>query len=254
MILVFSGTKDGREIVYKLRDKDYKLIVTTATDFGKSLYEEEIGLRVISKRLDYYEMINLIKENSIKLVIDATHPYAEKVSENIFKSCKYLGIELFRYQRKESSLDEFNNVIEWVNDYEAAANRLGEIEGNILLTTGSKTLDVFVNKVESERLYPRILPSSEILKKCEDLGMKPSNIISMQGPFTKEMNIELIKKYDIDILVTKESGKVGGTSQKVEAAKQMGIPVIIISRPEINQEFVFESIDELIDKVCEING
>ena len=76
----------------------------------------------------------------------------------------------------------------------------------------------------------------------------------MQGPFSKEMNIEIIKKYDIDMLVTKDSGKVGGTIEKLEAAKEMGIPVIIISRPQNKEESFFESAQELIDKVSEING
>ena len=147
MILVLSGTKDGREIVYRLRDRGFNLIVTTATDYGKSLYEEENGLRVINERLDYGEMMELIKENSVKLVIDATHPYAEKVSENITKACKDLNIRYIRYQRKESGLDRFLDMIKWTKDYNEAAEELIEIEGNILLTTGSKTLHIFTNKI-----------------------------------------------------------------------------------------------------------
>lgn len=254
MILVLSGTKDGREIVYKLKDKGYDLIVTTATAYGKSLYEEGHGLKVISKRFDYEGMKILLEHNPIKLAIDATHPYADKVSENIFKACKDLDIGYIRYQRKESGLEEYQDIIQWVNDYEEAARRLSETEGNILLTTGSKTLEIFTGQNSSSRLYPRILPTSNILKKCEELGFKPSNIIAMQGPFSKAMNIEIIIKYDIDILVTKDSGKVGGTVEKLEAAKEMNIPVIIISRPHNKEKSVFDSVDELVDKVSEIYG
>lgn len=254
MILVLSGTKDGREIVYKLRDRDFDLIVTTATEYGKSLYNEDKGLKVISQRLDYNEMVKVIKENSISLVIDATHPYADKVSHNISRACNDTEIPCIRYQRKKSSIDELNYRVQWVSGYADAAMKLYKTKGNILLTTGSKTLNVFTSKISPERLYSRILPTSSILKKCEDLGFKPSNLIAMQGPFTKEMNIELIKKYNIDILVTKDSGKVGGTIEKIEAAKEMNIPVMIILRPEITGEVVFDDIDKLVDKVCEIDG
>lgn len=254
MILVLSGTKDGREIVYKLRDKGFNLVVTTATCYGKSLYNEEKGLLVISERLDYDGMIKLIKENSIKLAIDATHPYADKVSENINKACNDISIPYIRYQRKKSSLSEYDHMITRAMDYEEAAKILANFEGNALLTTGSKTLHIFSSRVKLERLYPRLLPTCDVLKKCENLGFKPSNIIAMQGPFTRQMNIEIIKKYDIDILVTKDSGKVGGTIQKLEAAKQVGIPVIIISRPEEKQESAFNDIHKLLDKVSEIYG
>lgn len=254
MILVLSGTKDGREVVYRLRDKGFKLIVTTATDYGKSLYEEGNGLEVISKRLDYLEMIKLIKDNSIKLAVDATHPYADKVSFNILEACKHSSIKYIRYQRKESGLDKFLDIIEWVKDYDEASERLVKTEGNILLTTGSKTLEVFSNKVPLERLYPRVLPTSNVIKKCEEIGFKPSNIIAIQGPFSKEMNVEIMRKYNIRILVTKDSGRVGGTTEKLEAAKEMEVPVVMISRPEVKQETYFESIDELVDKVSEIYG
>lgn len=257
MILVLSGTKDGREIVYKLRDKGFNLIVTTATEYGKSLYDSSSmnsSLKIISDRLDYNGMVDLINENSISLVVDATHPYADKVSQNISKVCSDIGTKYIRYQRKKSNLDEFSDIIQWVDSYEDAAEKTNNAEGNILLTTGSKTLDIFTSKISPERLYPRVLPSSSILKKCEELGFKASNIIAIQGPFTREMNVELLKKYDIDMLVTKDSGKIGGTIEKLEAAKKLNIPVIIISRPKVIEGLVFDSIDRLLDKVCEING
>ncbi|WP_432401680.1 precorrin-6A reductase [Wukongibacter sp. M2B1] len=254
MILVLSGTKDGREIVYGLLDKGYNLLVTTATGYGKSLYEEKSRLRVVSERLDYDGMVKLIEDNSVKLAIDATHPYADKVSDNIHKVCNDLKLKYLRYQRKESILDNFTDIIEWAMDYNDAAKKLIGAKSNVLLTTGSKTLEIFSDKVPVERLYARILPNSGILKKCEDIGLKPSNIIAMQGPFSKEMNMEIIKKYNIDILVTKDSGKVGGTIEKFEAAKEMGIPVIVISRPRLKESTVLNNIDDLIFKVSELYG
>ncbi|QIB26434.1 cobalt-precorrin-6A reductase [Caloranaerobacter azorensis] len=255
MILILSGTKDGREIAYILYKKNYPLIVTTATDYGKYLIKKYGDLEVYSKKLNYEEMLELIDERNIKLVIDATHPYAEKVSKNINRACKYKGIPCFRFQRKEiRNLSEFQNKIQRAEDYEEAAKSLANREGNILLTIGSKTLDIFVKYINVQRLFARVLPTSDVLKRCEDLGFKPSNIIAMQGPFSKEMNIEIIKKYNIDIMVTKDSGKIGGTVEKLKAAEECGISVVVIERPNIYGELVYDDINQLIKKVCEVYG
>ncbi|WIF94953.1 cobalt-precorrin-6A reductase [Caminicella sporogenes] len=254
MILLLSGTKDGREIAYALHKKDYPLIVTTTTEYGKYLIEEKENINVHSEKLDYEKMIKLIEQKGVKLVIDATHPYAEKVSENIIKACKYKKIPCFRFQREETRSLKFQNIIYRAKDYEEAAKSLANKKGNILLTVGSKTLDIFVRYTDVKRLFARVLPVSSILEKCEKLGFKPSNIIAMQGPFSKEMNIEMIKKYHIDIMVTKDSGKVGGTIEKFEAAYECGIDVVLIERPDIYGELVYDDISELIKRVCKIYG
>lgn len=252
MILVLSGTKDGREIIKKLHIKKYPIIVTTATDYGKSLIDIKEGLKVYNKRLDYEEMIKFIKNKSIKLVIDATHPYAEEVSKNIVKACRDSGgIPYFRFQRKESDFKRYLDIIEWADNYKSAAKRIASREGNILLTIGSKKLELFTKYIDVKRLFPRVLPLSSILKKCEDLGFRPSNIIAMQGPFSKKMNIQIIKKYNIDIVVTKDSGDIGGAVEKLEAVKECGIEVVVIKRPDIYEGKVYDNINYLLDKVSE---
>ncbi|QXM05657.1 precorrin-6A reductase [Crassaminicella indica] len=254
MIMILSGTKDGREIVSILLDKGYPLIVTTATAYGGTLIEKNDLCSIISKKLNREEMERLIIEKKVEVLIDATHPYAVEVSKNAMDACENTKTIYFRFQRENVDLDQYKNLIKYAFTYEEGVEILKKIDGNILLTTGSKTLDIFAKDLKKERLFPRVLPVSKVIKSCEQLGIKPSNIIAMQGPFSIEMNMEMIKKYKIDVMVSKESGDIGGIIQKLEAAKRMEIPVILIKRPNIVYKNIFENMKLLIEKVSEIYG
>lgn len=252
MIMILGGTKDAREIIAMISEKRYPLLVTTATEYGGSLISDNSGWDVLIKRMTVQDMEAIIQEKAIRIVVDATHPYAVDVSKNAMLASRNRNIPYLRYQRNESAYEEYNDGLVTVDSMEAAAEYLTTAEGNILLTTGSKSLDIFTRKLSKQRLYPRVLPTAEVLKKCEALGLNTGNIIAMQGPFPKSMNIEIIKMYDIDILVTKDSGDIGGTLDKLEAAKQCGCKMILVKRPDIDYQNIFESKEDLICKVSEL--
>ena len=105
------------------------------------------------------------------------------------------------------------------------------MEGNIFLTTGSKNLPDFTQvKNYQERIALRVLPMQSSLEKALSLGYKPANIVCMQGPFAKELNICMLKKYHSDFMVTKDSGEAGGFLEKVAAAAEAGAKLIVIGR------------------------
>ncbi|MFZ5969795.1 MAG: precorrin-6A reductase [Bacillota bacterium] len=251
MIMILSGTLEGREIVSGLVEKKLPVMVSTATAYGGSLIPPSEHCTVLSKKLSEEEMRQLFHERQVKVLVDVTHPYAAEVSQNAMKACQALGIVYFRYHRQDSVVAEEESVMRFPT-YEMAADYLAGTDGNILLATGSKTLGVFTGKISRERIFPRILPTSQMVEKCEGLGIKPSNIIAMQGPFSQAMNVEMIKMYNIRYLVTKDSGDVGGTKEKLMAAALTNTRVIMIERPQIDYVNVYENIGELIDKVSEV--
>ncbi|WZL71769.1 precorrin-6A reductase [Clostridiaceae bacterium 35-E11] len=254
MILILSGTQDGRELIDSLTSRNYPVIATTATSYGANLIESEKVCKIIAQKLNKEEMEGFILSNEIKIVIDATHPYAVEASQNAMKACENTKIPYFRFQREESKIQKYQALLQTVASYDEAVEVLKNIEGNILLTTGSKTLEIFAQQLDPKKIFPRILPISEMIKKCEEWGIKPSNIIAMQGPFSVKMNVEIIKKYQISILVSKESGDIGGTLDKLEAAHKMEIPVLLIQRPVIQYRNLYSDMDALIRKVSEIYG
>ena len=119
----------------------------------------------------------------------------------------------------------------FVDTAKEAAALLREQEGNILLTTGAKELSAFCS-LDPKRLFPRVLPSHEGIAACEAAGIPHRNIIAMQGPFSREINIAIIRQYGIRYVVTKDGGVPGGFPEKAEAAKETGTVLIVMRRQE----------------------
>ena len=92
--------------------------------------------------------------------------------------------------------------------------------------------------------FPPLIPSKNAL----NLGLKQENIIAMQGTFSKNFNKALMEEYGISVIITKESGKTGGTQSKIEAALDLGIETVVVIRPEVvelKDKAVFHNIDDL---------
>lgn len=243
MILVLAGTKDGREIAERLKLGSFDVIASTVTDYGASLFSE--GIKAHKGALDEPGLINFIYKNKINVVVDATHPFAKDVSINAINACNKTGIKYIRYERE--SLYYSNAIV--VKSFEEAAEECKKYN-NIFLTIGSKNLEKFKVLWEmGKKVTARVLPLSSVIKKCEDLGLKPKDIIAMEGPFTKDLNYQMFKERNAEVIVTKESGIVGGVLEKFEAAKMLDIPVILIKRPDINYPVIVTDVDSLISEV-----
>ncbi len=229
-ILVFAGTIEGREIAEFLNAHEVNTQVCVATEYGESLLPQGEYLTVSHDRLTQEEMEEMIRREEISLVVDATHPYAALVTENIRAACNAAGAEYLRLLRDSENWSE-KEVICADSVAEAAAFLAGTT-GNILTTTGSKELKEYrVIPDFANRVYARVLSLPEVVKSCADLGFTGKHLICMQGPFSVEMNTALLKQYDIRYLVTKEAGKNGGFPEKVEAARQAGARLVVIGRP-----------------------
>ena len=114
-------------------------------------------------------------------------------------------------------------------------------KGSILITTGSKELH-FVKALGSyeERCYVRVLPVLFSLQKATELGFRGSHIIAMEGPFSLELNKVLLKETGVQYLLTKESGSTGGLEEKIKAAKDSGVTVVLIKRPSVSSGYSYE--------------
>ena len=228
--LLFAGTTEGRQLAEYLAACGVQTTVSVATEYGQTLIAPRPNLSVHAGRLDEGQMKQFLTENRFDFVIDATHPYAAVVTQNICRACAAAEVPCYRCLREESQL-QAGNLIR-VETTEQAVQRLNEIPGNILLTTGSKELPAYRQvKGFTERFYPRVLPLANVVENCLALGIPAAHLIAMQGPFSQEMNVAMIRQWNISCLVTKESGKTGGVDQKLAAAKQAGITVLLIRRP-----------------------
>ena len=237
--LVFAGTTEGREAALMLARRGISVMAFTATDYGHEVLDGAAdglqNLAVESGRLSEEQIRELLMgEAPDTLVIDATHPYAAQVTANIRRACVDAQKRYIRIVRKSTFAGEPAGVTV-LADAQAVtqwANREENIKKKILLTTGSKDLMIYT-AIDSyrDRVWPRILPDMDSLRIATELGYKKSNIICMQGPFSTEMNIAMIKSVGAQVLVTKDTGKTGGFDSKLEAALRSGIEAVVIGRP-----------------------
>ena len=221
-ILLFGGTTEGRILAEKLMEQGHAVTVSVATNLGA---EDLSGVDVRIGRLEYEEMAAILP--AFDLCIDATHPYAKRISETVRSACQTTSVPLRRVLRPQSQ--SFGGVP--VESCAAAAAYLAGTEGNILLTTGTKDLHCF-SLLPTERLFARVLPTRDAISSCEAVGLPHRNILALWGPFSLELNAAILRQYHIRWMVTKESGKQGGFREKMEAARQVGAEVLVVRRPE----------------------
>ena len=237
-LLLFAGTTEGRMLAEHLSKKRIACYVSTATEYGKSLLQEEqlSDIIILAGRMNEEEIMTFLTEKKIDCVVDATHPFAKIVTENIVNACKETQTGYIRCLREMETSSEDLAGQEQVRVFESvreAAEFLSTTEGKILITTGSKELKEYT-KIGNyqERCFARVLSTKAAMEESVRLGFEGKHLIAMQGPFSEEMNLALLHQTRARYFVTKESGKAGGFEEKLKAAKKAGAVLIVIGRPQ----------------------
>ncbi len=246
-ILVFAGTTEGYEITEFLESHGIFVYMCVATDYGSVRLKESSYLRISHERMDAPKMADLMRQESFLRVIDATHPYAVEVTDNIQKACEMTGTACTRVLRASGEIDENEDTV-MVDSVEDAVAYLASTRGNILLTIGSKQLSAFTSLPDyKERVYARVLSLPGVVAQCAELGFQGAHLICMQGPFLKELNTAMLKQYDCRYLVTKEAGDNGGFQEKCEAAADAHAKLVVIGRPRREEGI---SLGQCIRQLC----
>lgn len=241
--LIFGGTFEARILCERISAAGKTASVCVATPYANARLSALPGITLHCGRLDAAKMEGFIRTGEFDLVLDATHPYAAEAGENIRKACAGAGLRLVRVLRAEEDaagavrFDTLAAVVEY----------LEKRPGRVLVTTGSKELAALRALADyQERLVVRVLPMPEVIESCIALGFAASRIIAMQGPFSHELNLALLRQFDCKFLLTKNSGAPGGLADKVSAAAQAGAEVLLLERP------VRESGLSLEETLCEL--
>lgn len=244
-LCVFAGTTEGRELVELLAGQPVEVSAHVATEYGGALLEPREGLTVSAGRLTEEEMAELFRREKFDLVIDATHPYAAVVTENIAGACRTAEVEYLRLLRGSEHAP--GDAVR-VADIPGAVAFLRETEGNILLTTGSKELGKYASLPGfAQRVYARVLPMESSLTACREAGLSPDHILAMQGPFSREMNTAMLRSVNAGFLVTKDSGGAGGFAGKASAARDAGAVLVVVGRPPQRDGLDFPATAELLE-------
>lgn len=247
-VLVFGGTTEGHQLSQRLAESGCHVTCCVATEYGRDVLEPVEGMTVRTGRMSEEEMEAEMR-GGYDCVVDATHPYAAQVSENIRSAAQRAGLDYQRLLRPSqlTADGEDEDGILWADDAKAAARLIEATEGNVLLTTGSKDLAAFAAiPGYRERLWVRILPNMDSLSTALSLGYPASHIICMQGPFSRRMNVATLESMNGALLVTKDTGKAGGFGEKVAAAREAGARLLVIRRPVKEQGLELEAMLELL--------
>lgn len=267
-VLIYAGTTEGRELAQELARERIYCDISVATEYGRQIMDEKISpyICILQGRMTAEQMRLKCENEQYLAVVDATHPFATEVSVNIRESLKGLDIPYFRLGREkipgeegerqagerqagEQQAEEQNYMArKYFQNTAACVEALKKTEGKIFLTTGSKELSAFCREETiRKRLVVRVLPGMESLQECVRNGLEGRQIIAMQGPFSKEMNLAMIRQYQASVLVTKESGKTGGEDTKLAAAGEVQIPSYIILRPDEKTHVM--DMDEVLEQL-----
>lgn len=237
-IFLLGGTKDSTNIIEHIKENyDAYILTTTTTEYGAKLAREGGSDDTIARPIPKDEIKEMILNEKFDILIDATHPFAEHITQTSTSIAKELELPYIRFERPSTNLENIDTShIHYVDSFDDAGKLIKNefTEGNVLHFAGANTMGDILKYVSVDRFYPRILKVESSIEKCKSLNVDPNHIIPMKGAASLEENIELIEKYDASVMITKESGEIGGVIEKIEAANEKAVAVIMIQRPKID--------------------
>ena len=239
MIWIIGGTTETRTLIKSLEGK-IDFVVSVATYSGAEMLGQS---NVVVKRMNLQEMLQFIADNSISTVVDMSHPYAVEVTQNAKAVCNSAGIRYIRFVRRSSEVQE----AVYVASVEACTDYLQGIASNIFFTTGINNIKDFERVRGNNRFIYRILPSSFSIQACIENNIKMQDIVAILGPVSEGLNYQMFKDYNASYVVMKDSGKEGGTGEKLRACKRLGIVPIVIGRQQ--EENGIEDMDRLLEMI-----
>lgn len=244
MIWIIGGTGESSELSRRISDMEgvvFTVATPEALEFNQA-QDVHVG------RMDKEAMRAFAKKRKVSLIIDMSHPFAVIVSENARSMAQEEGIKYVRYHRGD--VENFDSAL-YLDDYQACQDYLRTIRGNVLFTTGSKGIGDFQAVRGDNRFIYRILPTAKSMAQAQEAGVDMKDLLGMLGPFSFDMNRALIREYEIDYLVTKDSGAKSGFEEKIRACQAEGVQALVIARKE---EGGLGSLDEVEDLVRRTHG
>ena len=250
-VWVFSGTSDGNALATQMAAaKRCPVVVSAATEYGGEVAIKDCpGVSVWAGRQGVEARRQALTRSHARALVDATHPYANLISEQLIGLSREIGIPYLRYERPSALAPECGDLCESMAQ---AAERAIACGRRIFLATGSKDLATFLQAPgATERAwFVRITAEPEFIQRATDLGVPRSHLCGMQGPFSQAFNEALWRDWKIDCVVTKDSGDAGGYRAKAAAAQALGIPLLVIQRPQLAYPLVTSTFDAVLQQMA----
>jgi precorrin-6A/cobalt-precorrin-6A reductase len=219
MLLILGGTAEARELAAELHAAG--VAVTTSLAGRVARPRLPAGDVRIGGFGGPHALATWLVEHGVAAVVDATHPFAERISASAVTACASAGVPLLRLERPGWT-QRAGDRWQWVDDVCAAAHTIPPGR-RVLLTTGRQGLAAFAGRDDAWFLI-----------RCVDAPQPPlplhHELLLARGPHTLAGELALVDEHRIDLVVTKDSGGPH-TEAKLDAARERGLPVIVVRRP-----------------------
>ena len=223
MILVFGGTTEGRMAAKVLEESGATYCYSTRSD------TQDIQLvhgQHVTGAMEVSEMVAFCHEHDIRLIVDAAHPFAVNLHRNVVNLAEQIGVPIIRYDRIYPPHDE---KLVWCKDYDDAMCQLKTNGVNRLLAlTGVNTISRLQAYWQHHECWFRILKRDESQTLAQKAGFPSDHLVY----YEKDDTASLMDQLHPQAIITKESGMSGGFDEKIQAARQAGIKVFVVERPE----------------------
>lgn len=240
-VLILGGTGEARRLADQLVDElgDQLRIVTSLAGRTKSpkLPKGEVregGFGGTDGLVSY------LRDTQVDVLIDATHPYAAQITDHATEAANKIGIPLVVLSRPAWKPEPEDNWI-IVPDMGTAADAISGKFKSVLITTGVQNLAAFAD-IEGTKLLVRLIEQPET-----EIPIEAAHILYGKPPYKLDDELALYKLLGIDAIVTKNAGG-NATFAKIDAARTLGLSVIMIDRPPtptgLSKDQIVEDIDQ----------
>lgn len=230
MILILGGTTEGRTAVKVADEAGKPYFYSTKGEWQEIQCKH--GIR-ITGGMNTEKMESFCRQNNIRLLVDAAHPFASQLHRTVDETSRTLHLPVIRFERKYPPRTE--NII-WCEDYTDAIYQLEKAgTDHLLALTGVQTIGKLRPYWEKHTCWFRVLERETSITLAQEQGFPKGNLVFYHAGESEALLLETLHPQAI---LTKESGESGGFSEKVKAAQAAKIPVFAIKRPPLPRHFM----------------
>ncbi len=235
-LLILGGTTEASALAHRIADRGIRAVFSYA---GRT---ERPRSQPLPQRIGGFGgvdgLVRYLRDTGVTHVVDATHPFADGMSRNAAAACARTGVQLTALTRppwRAEPGDDWRRV----PDIASAVAELGGGRKRVMLALGRMHLAAFAAQPQHRYLLRLVdAPDHSPLPDC--------SVVVARGPFTLANDIGLMRAHDIELVVSKNAGGSGARA-KIDAARALGLPVIMIDRPDVPARRELSSPDQVLD-------